>query len=330
MYFSVVPLLLLLLLLLLFCVRRRPREGWWGTWRNKAATFPAPSPAPLVARRPVAWIYVAAAGTATTAFRDVFAGYQQLALLTTYAHLGRASHIQFVHRGNLAALLGGATAARAGKMDPRLLEEYAKYDLLARHGGYWISPDTVVVRDLAPLLMRHARSGAAPCVLLSGRRESTNGVSLVPDDGCMVCQPRNPTLLEIAGALRPAAGRHDRLPDGARQLATALRARGSSGGVRVLDGRHGGHVDACGNCVTLASSLSQQPPCAPPVGLHWFTFDRRLRGSRTHGWFARLSPDAVLRSKLWAANIIRLALGAAPPVLGAVHPLERVWVAQQT
>lgn len=306
-------------------------------------------------------------------FADVFSGYQRLALRTIHRTFGHKHRIHFVHKGNWHQLLPNlagnnplGTHFRADTLDDALRMDYVKSQVLAHYGGYWIPPDTIVVRPrlhewLRGTVLPGARASPdvpeAPLLVVAGHRELGYSVAdglgapatkWTHDATFLFAEPQNPVMRAVAHQMQTLVTKsfdhsdydyRQRFTKALHAYATPQRHGPLAKTVVVLPDATAGAVDETGDPVTVDHYFRQRPlEHLPHPDTRWFvvdTADRRVTGYANHAWFAHLSEDAIVQSPMWLAMLYRRGVGVegadgnvrvTAALLAENHPLARGWV----
>lgn len=303
-------------------------------------------------------------------FADVFRGYQRLALLSLHLAFGARHRILFVHKGNwhrLCPQLGGNNplANRFRTLSDTMRLDYVKSHVLAHYGGYWVPPDTVIVRsDLHAYVhddvLPQARNDPnvpydVPLLVVSGVRQLHHGATTewFKDDSVLFAEPQNPVLLALANQMhlalsdsaQPDYDFHQRFTKALHVYSSPTLNGERARSVVVLPPCCAGAIDADGVPVTADHYFRQRPlDHLPHPDARWFvvdTPDRRITRYPKYEWFAYLSEDAIVQSQLWVSLLYRRALqmdsGDASgnhrrsvSLHDEHHPLRLAWVRSWT
>ena len=160
-----------------------------------------------------------------------------------------------------------------------------------------------------------------PLAVVAGSVTMNSGFETVrvPDESCILCEPRNPVLVKMADMLQTIITRFPNFSaytfDGfCGKLLRRYTLVGSYGrlarSVIRLNGNINGTLDACGRCITVHDLFAQAPTCMPSPHLQWFVLDReRISETLNYQWFLNITEDAILHSTMWITLIFQYALG---------------------
>jgi hypothetical protein len=289
-------------------------------------------------RRFTVWIYTEHASNIS--FHDAFCGFQRLALATAHTHLHRKCRFQFLHADNLRQFLPHVSQMMPF-VDATLKRDYCKYQILATHGGMWISPSTVVLTDLHALFdqiqttfrMEHPRYADLPLALVTGVRPVSSAYKMlsIPDDTCILCEPNNPILQRIARVVRQKILGYSLHPS--HTFASDTMKMLTHYSLTEVSGREAHSLRRLPYSVVPMEVCMSLHAHAPVQHFPWFSFDSymtRMQTTRKYGWFGRLSEDHILAGEMWISNLYRHALrfeGGVSTLLvhGQPNPLQKRW-----
>jgi len=321
---------------------------------SASASVSASTPVPTV------WIYayhpVRNHNKNMSRFSDIFCGFQRLALASTCVHLEKTNPIRFIHKNNIRKLCP-RIPCDFHKIDPFLLEHYCKYQMLSKYGGFWISPNTLVFKNINTIFQaelqkyrnksKNSLSTAPymPFAMISGTQLESSAYEnlLIPDDACILCEPNNPIITHIASVLEKYISEFPNHPDYSFNqdaskmlyyfIQPSVSMRDSESVYLANTGLHG-LTDPKGNHLTMEMCMSEYTVCRPSDHIAWFSFDSyykdRIFVTQKYGWFTNLSEDQIVDSKMWISRLYREALqfekgSSTVLVYGQTNPAQVIW-----
>lgn len=301
-------------------------------------------------------------------FADVFRGYQRLSLLTIFTTFGQNHKIIFVHKGNWHILLPNLAGQcvskphfRSDAMNESMKMDYIKANLLAYYGGYWIPPDTIMIRPqfdlfITQTIIEQARNQNdalvdTPVIVVSEKSElhTNKSNSFTTDTTFMFAEPRNPTLLALANQLQVIVTKsfNNSGYEYNNYFENTIHEYKHSGlhprdaqSLLVLPASVSCSVDDRGDPVTVDHYFRQRPlEHLPNPDACWCVVnstDNRITHYPMYDWFVYLSEEAIVQNQLWIAIVYRRGLQMdstyAPGNFRTTvslqeqnHPLRNVW-----